>query len=198
MRRIVLGLAILLGAFGATTAGAQEPTGPVLQMPAWPLAPNPQLATPSLLLGEPSAGGDLSPWLASIPLRLSLQSGIAPIGGSFPNCESREDAAGNSFHGVPLQRYALLQLAPRLVLHGFSSAGCPVDGAIGGGVTYSVPLRPSLWLVAGAGVYGVPPHAPFPARLQSETRVDLLKELDGGRSLSVGIGRRGVSFGGTW
>ena len=120
------------------------------------------------------------------------------MAGAFANCESREEASGNTVHGLPVQRYAPLLLAPNLVLHGFSSAGCPVDGAIGGALTYSVPVRPSLWSVAGAGVYGVPAHYPFPARQQTDLRVDVMKQLDGRRSLGIGIGKRGISFGGVW
>jgi hypothetical protein len=196
MPRIFLAAAVVLTILAAGPARAQEPSGPAPWQ--WTLAPQPKLVPPLLLLGEPTGSAGLSPWALSTPLRLSLQSGIFPIGGAFPNCQSRQEASGNTVNGFALQRYAPLQLAPGLVLHGFSSAGCPVDGAIGGALTYSVPLRPSLQLVAGAGVYGVPAHYPLPARTRSDFRVDVMKQLDGGRSLSVGVGKRGVSFGGVW
>jgi hypothetical protein len=97
-----------------------------------------------------------------------------------------------------VQRYTFLQLTPNLTLHGFSSAGCPVDSAIGGAVTYSIPINPSIWLVAGAGVYTVPAHYGLPARQQSDVRLDLVKTTNDGRSVSVGVGRRGVSIGGSF
>jgi hypothetical protein len=199
---LTLGSALLSLPFapGGARAQMQSPAQATpLQPSVWPLAPNPQLAPLSLLSGEPSNGPGLSPWIASVPLRLSLQSGIFPMAGLFPNCATREDGSGNSFQGAPLQRYALLRLTPNLVLHGFSSAGCPIDGALGGGVTYTVPLRPSLWLVAGAGIYSTPAYgAALPARQQSDVRIDLMKETSGGRSLSVGVGKRGFSFGGSF
>jgi hypothetical protein len=56
----------------------------------------------------------------------------------------------------------------------------------------------SLWLVASAGVYGVPAHAPYPARTSSDVRIDVTKPLPGGNTLTVGVGRKGISFGGAW
>jgi hypothetical protein len=196
MKRIVLASMVLVGALAAPTAFAQEPTSPG-QSP-WPLATNFQLPPTSLFVGEPTGNGALSPWVASTPLRLSLQSPIFPMAGAFPNCAAYEDASGNSVQGFPVQRYTMLQLTPNLVLHGFSSAGCPIDAAIGAAVTYTVTIAPKLWLVAGAGIYGVPGHYPLPPRQNGDLRVDLVKGLDDGRTMSVGIGRRGVTFGGTF
>ena len=160
----------------------------------------PLVALPQVLLGEPTGDASALPgYFASAPLRLSLQSGIFPIGDAFPQCATREEASGNSVGGIPVQRYTLLQLTPNLVLHGFTSAGCPIDGAIGGGLTYAARVAPSVWLVAAAGVYGVAPHYPFPARVRGDLRVDLAEEaIDAGHSLSVGVGERGVSFGGVF
>jgi hypothetical protein len=195
MKQIVLGGMLMLAALaGASTASAQEPS--TLGQAPWPVAGNFQLPTTSLL-GEPTSAG-VSPWVASLPLRLSLQGPIFPMAGAFPNCASFEDPSGNSIQGFPLQRYTLLRLTPNLVLHGFSSAGCPIDGAIGGAITYSVPIAPSTWLVAGAGIYGVPAHYPLPARQSRDFRIDVVRATNDGRSFSVGIGRRGVSFGGSF
>jgi hypothetical protein len=194
----VISLAIALSAL-AQSASAQEPTMGAGTWPTqWPLAPNPQLASSTLLLGEPTNGAGLSPWVASVPLRLSLSQGMFPLAHFFPNCASREGASGNSFNGWPVQRYTLLPLTSNLVLHGFSSAGCPVDGAIGGGVTYAQPLGKPWWLVAGAGVYGRSGFNGVPSRTRGDVRVDLVNARPDGRSVSVGIGRRGVSIGGTW
>ena len=197
MKRSVVSLTCIVVALAARVAFAQEPTA--LFASPWPLAPNPQLATPTILtFGEPSPGGALAPWMASVPLRLSLQAPIFPMAGGYPNCATREDASGNSFNGWPVQRYALLALTPNLTLHGFTSAGCPIDGAIGGGVTYTVPLEKSWWLVMGGGVYGVPAHYPMPARRSADLRIDVMKKIDEARSVSVGLGRRGISLGGSW
>jgi hypothetical protein len=182
----------------AQTALLSSPAPPWLQ----PRLPDPQVARAPLFGGEPSSAGSLSPWVVSSPLRLSLQSTIFPVAPLFPNCPSTEFGPGYAVPGIAMQRYAFLPLAPRLVLHGFSSAGCPIDGGVGGGVTYETVLRPNLSLVAGGGVYGVPARSLLPARTQAEARVDLIQRLDTGRSIGVGLSvRRGtptVSIGGAW
>lgn len=111
---------------------------------------------------------------------------------------SREEASGNTVNGFPVQRFASIRLTPALALQGFSSAGCPVDGAIGGGLTYAVPVGPSLSLVAAVGAYGVPAHAPYSARTTNDARLNLTKAVDGGKTLTVGVGKRGFSFAGAW
>ena len=110
------------------------------------------------------------------------------MAGEFSQCQTREDASGNSIHGFPIQRYQFLRLAPHLVLHMFSSAGCPIDGGLGGGITYTVPVRASLWLVASGGYYGIPGRgSALPARTAAEGRVDLVKETKAGSALRIGI-----------
>jgi hypothetical protein len=192
--RGLIGLAAVFSAILPLGALAQEPTTAFAS--PWPLAPNPMLTSAPLfgLGGEPS--GALSPSIAAVPLRLSLQSTLFPSADAYPNCASREDGSGNSFQGWPVQRYTLLALTPNLVLHGFSSAGCPIDGAIGGGVTYAVPIRPSWWLVIGGGLYGT--HAGLAGQRRSDVRIDLMKAIDSSTSMSVGVGRRGVSVGARW
>jgi hypothetical protein len=120
----------------------------------------------------PSAdrGGDTGPlsgYRLAAPLRLSLEASVVSRAGGFPNCVSREDAAGNSVGGIPIQRYAQWRLTPRLVLSGFSQGGCPIDAGIGGVFTYVVPLRPSLQLVLGAGIYAAPGQLPLFAGAQA-------------------------------
>jgi hypothetical protein len=161
------------------------------------LVSNLQLTAP-WLRGEPTGPAGVSSWVLSTPLRLSLQGDIQPIAGGFANCVSLEEPSGNTINGFAVQRFASIRLTGALTLQGFSSAGCPVDGAIGAGLTYTVPLASSLWLVAGAGVYGVPAHAPFPARQSSDVRVDVTKTLNDGGSLTVGVGSRGISVGRAW
>lgn len=169
--------------FGAIPPPAGAPTSPLLS-----------------LLGEPTGDpGSLAGYFASAPLRLSLQNTIFPLGPAFDQCGTREDAAGNATGGIPTQRYTLLRLTPKLVLHGFSAAGCPIDGAIGAGITYSVKVRPSVWLVAGAGIYTAPAPAQYGAgRTRNDLRLDLIKQVGDQRSFSVGIGKRGITFGGVF
>jgi hypothetical protein len=85
------------------------------------------------------------------------------------------------------------------VLHGFSSAGCPLDSAIGGAVTYTVPIQKDLWLVGSAGMYQTLPHGPLlPARRVTDVRVDLMKQVSPTTALGVGLGRRGIAFSGAF
>jgi hypothetical protein len=176
--------------FAAPLTHAQEPSqfAPPRFAVFAPLAP---LVSPSLLSpGEPTGGpAELSPFLATMPLRLSLTSTIFPLADGFANCATREEASGNSTaSGAPIQRFQFVRVLPHLVLDGFSSAGCPIDGGIGGGVTYSVPLKPSLWLVASAGAYGVPAHdGVIPARTAAEVRIDLMKETSDGHVFHIGL-----------
>jgi hypothetical protein len=204
MRRKVAAFGIASTFLVAAPAGAQEPTvSPPRMQPFGSIAPPAPPGSPATLLsllGEPTGDtGALSGYFASAPLRLSLQSAIFPIGPAFDQCGTRGEAAGNSTGGIPTQRYTLLRLSPNLVLHGFSAAGCPIDAAIGAGITYSVKVRPSLWLVAGAGIYTAPAPAQYSGgRTQSDFRVDLIKQVSDQRSFSVGVGRRGITFGGVF
>jgi hypothetical protein len=128
---------------------------------------------------------------AFAPLRLSLTGGIFSQASAFSGCDARSDASGNSLNGFAVQRYTFLRLTPELVLHGFSVAGCAVDSGMGGGLSYSLPLRKNLWLVSSAGFYGMPaPGGGMPAVVTSAARVDVVKQLAWGRTLSVGLGAR--------
>jgi hypothetical protein len=195
-------LSIALALLGARAALAQEPTSAPQRMQ--PFATIPQPASPAspltALLGEPTGDPAALPgYFASAPLRLSLQNQIFPVGMAYDQCGTREDAAGNATGGIPTQRYTLLRLTPSLVLHGFTSGGCPIDGAIGGGVTYATRVAPSIWLVAGGGIYATPAPAQYSARrTRNDFRIDLIKKVDDTHSLSVGVGKRGVTIGGAF
>jgi hypothetical protein len=140
--------------------------------------------------------GDLSPAAAFEPLRLSLTSMIFPVGSQFPQCATLGDDVGNSIHGMPVQRFQFLRLAPRLVLTGFSSDGCPIDGGMGAAVTYAAPLQPSLWLVAGAGYYAIPGRgAALPARTATDLRVDVVKATPSGQTFRFGVQRKSGTSG---
>jgi hypothetical protein len=187
----------------ASSARADDP--PVATRIFKPLATLPVFAPSTvaggmvLSLGEPTGSAGLAGRLASAPLRLSLQSDLPTLAGLFPNCTSREEAAGNSAPGgFPLQRYTMLALGPHLVLSGFSTGGCPVDAGMGGGLTYATSVAPKLWLVGGAGTYSIPGHDMILTQTRTDVRVDLIKETDSGRTYGVGVGKRGVTFGGSF
>jgi hypothetical protein len=129
---------------------------------------------------------------AFAPLRLSLMSGLFPQASVFSGCASRTDASGNSVNGFASQYYGFVHLTPQLVLHGYSMMGCAVDAGIGGGLTYAVPLRNHLWLVPSAGFYALPNSlgGGAAAPVTAAARVDLVKQLGWGRTLSVGIGTK--------
>jgi hypothetical protein len=163
--------------------------------------------------GEPTGQGAASAqYVLSTPLRLSLQSTLFPVASAFQGCASLTEASGNSVHGFPVQRYSFVPLAPRLVLHGFSSVGCPVDGAMGGGITYSVPVRPTWSIVMAAGLYGSPFLQLLPRQQMTDLRVDVVQRAENGRSYGFGVGfmqsasfltgaqeaRGVVTFGGGW
>jgi hypothetical protein len=201
-----VGVALVL--LGARSARAQEPTSAPQRLQPFgsipPLASGATSTSPlaalAALTGEPTGDASALPgYFASAPLRLSLQNQIFPVGSAYDQCATRGDAAGNSTGGVPTQRYALLRLTPNLVLHGFTAGGCPIDGAIGGAITYSARIAPTLWLVAGAGIYTAPAPAQYSAaRTRSDFHLDLIKKVDDTHSFSVGVGKRGVTFGGAF
>jgi uncharacterized glyoxalase superfamily protein PhnB len=190
-------------------------------------SPNVPIATspPQSPFGDRGGdAGDFSGYLLSAPLRLSLEGSIIPKAGGFPNCASREDDVGNSVGGIPVQHYAEWRLTPRLVLSGFAQLGCPIDAGMGAALTYAVPLRRSLQLVFGAGIYAAPgqialfrgPQASLPQYLGSlvasaaqgphidspvngAARVDLVLNAKDGHPYNVGVeissGKQAIKFG---
>ncbi len=126
------------------------------------------------------------------------------------NCLSREDDAGNSTGGIPIQHYAEVRLTPKLVLSAFSQLGCPVDAGIGGAFTYTVPLRESASLVFGGGAYAAPAQVPLFGGLSTSilrglqgsdsavhmaARVDVVWKSQDGHPYNVGVqsfGRGGI------
>jgi hypothetical protein len=173
---------------------AQEPSG----RPTY-LSPLARTTMP-LFVGEPvGPAGDLSAYAAFSPLRLSLLSIHLPRGDLFGDrpCAARMEASGNTVNGFAVQRHTFVNLTPRLVLHGFSQVGCAFDAGVGGGVTYAAPLGPNLWLVASAGMYAVPGSSSTKPTTAFDARLDVVKRT-GSHTVRVGVGTRGVSFGGDW
>ncbi len=195
LRAAAVGLLVALGA--ASGASAQEPTGAQPGMTRIVLRPFPQVIVGS---GEPTGDPNaLSPFDAFSPARLTLVSTIVPVGPLLGDCATEAEANGNAFHGFGNQRYTFLQLTPRLVLHGFSNTGCALDAGIGGGVTYTVPLKKDVWLVASAGAYAIPGRgATLPARKQGNAGLDLVMRRAPAQTLSIGVSTRGVRLGGSF
>jgi hypothetical protein len=178
--RSIAGALGVSAALLAPQAAAQQAMAPLL-----PVAP---LHADEGVSSEPGA---LPVNAAFAPLRLWLVQGLFPEGDTLPGCASREDASGNSVNGFALQRYSYVRLAPRLVLHGFAQGGCAVDAGLGGALTLSAPLTKSLWLTSSVGFYALPPlDSARTAILTSSARVDVVKHLGWGRTLSVGLGTR--------
>jgi hypothetical protein len=152
---------------------------------------------PTLRLGEPSfRSTGLSDGDAFNPLRLSLLSGIFPIGNSIdPDCKNHAEMSGNTQNGFATKRSIFLRLTPQLSLHGFSSIGCTADSGAGGGITYTSLLRPNLWLVGSAGAYTTPKIGFVQPRMTSDVRVDIVMKNSAGRTFSVGLGAGGRNEG---
>jgi len=175
-------------AIAILSALATRATAVRAQQAAAPLVP---IVTPLRADDLFASGGAPRVDAAFAPLRLTLTGGLFALGNTFPGCDSRMEASGNTVSGFAVQRYSYLPLAPQLVLHGFSSAGCPIDSGIGGGLTYAVPLRKSLWLVSSAGLYTLPtPIGAGRAPVTTAARIDFVKKLGWGRTLSLGLGAR--------
>jgi hypothetical protein len=185
----------------ASPAVAQGPTGSSVSPPQDPPAPS----------GEPAVAPVFTGFALSAALRLSLVGAIVPMASMFPQCSTLEDDVGNSVGGIPVQHYEEWRATPRLVFSFFSSLGCPIDAGLGAAFTYSVPIRPSLALAFGAGLYFAPGQAPFYGGLASMPqsllqglrggdtniptagRVDLVWKGGGGRTYSVGAETLGMS-----
>jgi hypothetical protein len=186
------GLVALAAFTAAASAQAQEPT---FTLSAY----SPPAAAGVLATGTGSDTAGLSPSAASLPIRLSLISAIYPMGPAFGvgGCSGSSVAvAGTIF---PTQPYTQIQLTPRLVLHGFSDLGCPgdpyapIDAGAGGGLTYAMPLQPSLWLVPSAGFYAVPGISGAPVRTVAGGGLDLAVQSKSGRVFTTGVGVSTIS-----
>jgi hypothetical protein len=141
------------------------------------------------------------------PLRLGLMSDVPSRAAGEPGCSDRIETTGGftaAGAGTPMQfmRALPLPLVPRLTLVGFSRAGCPIDAVIGGGLTYVVPLRPSVFFVTSAGALLQPPYGQRPLAIIPQARADVVFDRGEGRSWSVGVrtnrgaGSPSLTFGG--
>jgi hypothetical protein len=200
VRRALHGLFAAALALGLLSSGpralADEPSANGSRQVTLTWAP---LPTPvPLVAGEPTGDGDaLPPSIAVLPLRLSLLDAAYPL---VPPC-SGGDPISSAAPVFPVQRHTFFALIPHLVLHGFSSGCTSVNTGVGGGVTYAAPIAKNWWIMGSAGTYAVQwLRANQPASLQQVTdaRVDVVFRLSSDRALSLGVGRRGLSFSGAW
>jgi hypothetical protein len=202
MRRLLLPLLGALLASVTTSAARADDLSPT---PVF--MPVPTALTLEPLFGEPTGptvGPD--PALAVLPLRLSMLGMAFPHAGTGPSdpfhCAPREDPSGNSRYGFPVEHQVYLAMTSQLVLHGFSRLGCPIDSVVGGGVTYTVPLSHDVSIVPSAGVLARSNGMTGRVPSKRTVRVDLIMNTGNGRTLGIGVGKRGNRQGlqltGTW
>jgi hypothetical protein len=146
-------------------------------------------------------GSPTTPSFALEPIRLALMGASVPTGRFEPGCSDHVESTGAATAGVPgfaMQHATALQLVPKLTLFGFSRGGCAIDGAVGGAIVYATLLRKDIWLVASAGVLHLPHAGPGGASItRADVRADIMFARPRGHSYTVGVGTRGVTFGGT-
>lgn len=200
-RLVIATFAGLLALAAAAPAEAQQAADPVTP-PAMVLGP-PRV---NWLFSRGDAPGDRADALGSRsiifePIRLSLMSMAVPAGGpDASGCGEAPESAGTATAGASgfaAQYTAAVQLVPRLTLVGFGRGGRPCDAASGGALVYATPIRKDVWLVASAGILHLPQALAGTPRTTGQVRVDLVFAQPKGRSLAVGVGTRGFTFGGT-
>ena len=200
-RLVTATIAGLLALSAAAPAEAQQATPP-LTPPAMVLGP-PRV---DWLFSRGDAPGDRADALGSRsiifePIRLSLMSMAVPAGGpDASGCGEAPESVGTVTAGAPgfaAQYTAAVQLVPRLTLVGFGRGGRACDAAAGAALVYATPIRKDVWLVASAGILHLPQALAGTPKATGQARVDLVFARPKGRSLAVGIGTRGFTFGGT-
>lgn len=137
--------------------------------------------------------------LGMLPMRLSMTTFLWPQGKLVLGCDENTEYSANTSGYFPLQRAAAMHLVPRLTLVGFSTTRCPVDTTAGAGLMYTAPIRKDVWLVASAQI----PILPTTTFVQKPTvpiepRVDVVLKSSQDKTFSVGVGRRGLLFGGAF
>ena len=181
--------------------------------------PAPLRVTPHVLMFDPVVGPPQVQWLSEPgdgngaagdtrlppsfvfePIRLSLMGQDVPRGSLDTGCSESSGAgtATAATSGFARNRATAFMLVPRLTLAGFSRAGC-LDSAAGGALVYARPIVKDIWVVASAGFLHLPHAGPGGSSVtRSDVRADVVFARPNGRSYAVGVGARGVSFGGTF
>lgn len=184
-----LALAVVIFGLSSTGSAFAQPAPTLTQ--GLPPAQGPSIGDAAGTAGDPVGR------LAFEPLRLSLM-GSQPLvptnqcGDSFATARTTGDnqlrmgTFGTNLLGGSSPR------SPRLSLFGFSRFGCPLDGAVGTGLTFTVPLSPKVFFALSGGAI----YLPATGAATVMGRADLVFPQKSGRSFNVGIGTRGVSFGG--
>jgi hypothetical protein len=189
--------------FGAIIGASGPARAQVVALPVvTPLVGPPQVAWLGPAGDASGASGSaLTPSFVLEPLRMALTGTAVPTGRFEPGCGEHVEATGTATAGVPgfaMQHATSLQLVPKLTLFGFSRGGCAIDAGVGGGVAYATLLRKDIWLVASAGILHLPHAGPGGASItRFDVRADVVFARPKGRSYTVGVGTRGVTFGGT-
>jgi hypothetical protein len=152
-------------------------------------------------LGSPGDDRSMSAALFE-PLRLSLLGPYVPGPSLNGPCADSLPSAGAVTAATPgfTPQYAsAVRLVPRLTLYGFSRAGCALDAAVGGGAVYAAPIvEKKLWLVGSAGYVVLPSPAGRRPTVGSTANVNAVLLRRDDKTLRLGVGTRGVSFGGTF
>jgi hypothetical protein len=134
-------------------------------------------------------------------IRMSLFGAVVPHHANDAACGDSLESTGivtAGTSGLALQRVSSIQLIPRLTLSGFARGGCAVDSGIGGALVYATPLAKNIFLVGSAGFIRLPHAAPGGKGVtRGDVRLDVVFARPSGRSYAVGVGARGITFGGT-
>jgi hypothetical protein len=137
------------------------------------------------------------------PIRMALWGTAVPRPRGDPTCGGSEGFEESGLleigpKGLALRRASDIQLIPRLTLSGFSRGGCASDSGVGGALVYAIPISTNIFLAASLGVLHLPHAGPNATSVTNvDARVDLHIRRPSGRSYAVGIGTRGLTFGGT-
>jgi hypothetical protein len=152
-----------------------------------------------------ASGGSSDPRVPSYvldPIRMALWGTAVPRPRGEPTCGGSEEFEESGLieigpRGPALRRVSNIQLIPRLTLSGFSRGGCASDTGVGGALVYAIPISSNVFLAASLGVLHLPHAGPNASSVTNvDARLDLHVRRPGGHSYAVGIGTRGLTFGG--
>lgn len=191
MRRGAAFVTALGAMLASATVRAQSAT-PTVVPPSRPLTLGPL----ALLPAAPSPAGDTRgvmtegetrAWLEPLRLELTgMQLGTARF---HLGCATREAAPSASF---------IHALTPKLSLFGASAGGCVADNPATGGVAFTTPLAGRAWLVLSTTITSIPTPEATPRVVRDTSAKIVLPSADRKTGYSIGVGTRGVTFGGLW
>lgn len=191
---VTMALGVIM--FGAS-AGADSGTAPVLSTGLPPIT----WFHPRTTGDSASVASDAMGAFAFEPLRLSLLGEHALV----PTNQCGDQFVDARVGGSPLLRMGTFGAnlvggsslrSPRLSLFGFSRMGCALDGAAGAGFTFTLPITRQVAFATSAGAILVPGAPAGSERSSGGVRMGVVFRGSSGRSFNVGIGNRGMTFGG--